>query len=556
MNKVDALISQAASALHAGNLVDAERIYQRVLRARPRQFDAIHGLGLVALGSERFDEAVAIFTRAARLRTTAELLTNLGTARLFLGQSEMALECYLRAIELKGDSVSALSNMCTVLCSLGRHAEALDPFAKVVQLTPGEATVHLRYATTLLHLGRNEEALVEFDIAIRLGAPGAPVHLGRGNSLMALGRPEDALASYDEAVRLDSQYPEAHQNRGGALLELHRQDDALASLQTAIALRPDYAEAHFNLAIQLLLNGDYARGWAEYEWRKRLPDPLGYREYDQPAWTGQEDISGKTLLVYSEQGFGDTIQFVRFVPALERLGATVVLDIQPGLETIFRSIGPGVQFISDPDKPASFDFHCALLSLPAALGVSLDRVSGEAYLSADKKSAETWLAKIPASGVPRIGLAWSGSPTHKNDHKRSIPLATLAPLLNEPIHWISLQKAVRPEDAMAVADNSRLNLTGDALVDFAATAALIETLDLVITVDTSVAHLAGAMGKPVWLMVATDVDWRWLKDRSDSPWYDSVRIFRQRQAGDWVDVVCRVHEELGIRYDAGNKVEA
>jgi hypothetical protein len=351
----------------------------------------------------------------------------------------------------------------------------------------------------------------------------------------------------DRAIALKPDYVEAHSNRGNALLDLKRPEEALASYDRAIALKPDDADAFWNQSLCLLQMGHYERGWRQYEWRKKRTEPVGDRIFHQPVWLGEEDVAGKTLFIHWEQGLGDTIQFCRYVKLVEARGAKIIMSVQEPLRGLLRQISPGIQIIHQNEVPTDFDFHCPLLSLPLALGTTLETIPSERqYLKADHEFREVWSARLSAPTKPRIGLVWSGGAAHKNDYSRSIALEQLVSLLRLDAHWISLQKEVRDKDAAVLLENDSIAHFGDDLSDFRDTAALLDLIDLIITVDTSVAHLAGAMGKPVWILLPYNSDWRWLLHRTDTPWYPSVRLFRQQQIGDWAAVIDQVKHELSF----------
>jgi tetratricopeptide (TPR) repeat protein len=341
-------------------------------------------------------------------------------------------------------------------------------------------------------------------------------------------------------------YAEAFNNRGNALQALKRLDEALASYDKALAFKPDYAEAHWNEALLRLLTGDFSRGWAKYEWRWRNESlALSTRNFSQPLWLGAAAIDGKTILLHSEQGFGDTIQFCRYVPLLAARGARVILEVPRSLQELMTNLAGATQVISKGDSLPDFDVQCPFLSLPLAFATRLETIpSATPYLRAPVQALKNWQARLGPKARPRIGLAWSGRPTHKNDQNRSISLRSLLALLDIEATFVSLQKDVRTDDAAVLKERDDILDFGDALKDFSDTAALISHLDLVISVDTSVAHLAGALAKPVWVLLPFLPDWRWLLDRDDSPWYPTARLFRQDNTRAWDDVIVRVHEAL------------
>jgi hypothetical protein len=311
-------------------------------------------------------------------------------------------------------------------------------------------------------------------------------------------------------------------------------------------LRPDFAEAHWNEALLSLLTGDFSRGWAKYECRwKKEPLVLSKRNFSQPLWLGADAIDGKTILLHSEQGFGDTIQFCRYVPLVAARGARIILEVQRPLQELMTNLASAAQVISKGDPLPDFDLQCPLLSLPLAFGTRLETIpSAMPYLQTSVQALKDWQARLGPKVRPRIGVAWSGNPTHKNDQNRSISLRSLLPLLDIEATFVSLQKDIRHDDAAVLKEHSDILQFGDALKNFSDTAALISQLDLVISVDTSVAHLAGALAKPVWVLLPFIPDWRWLLDRDESPWYPTVRLFRQEDTRAWDSVIVRVHADL------------
>jgi tetratricopeptide (TPR) repeat protein len=363
----------------------------------------------------------------------------------------------------------------------------------------------------------------------------------------SLGKKHTALASYDRALKLRPDFAVVLLNRGRTLHDLKRFDEALASYDRALKLRPDFAEAHFNEALCRLLIADFDRGWEKHESRwgiERLR--TAKRNFVQPLWTKGDDVRGKTILLHAEHGFGDAIQFCRYVPLVVERGARVILEVHRPLRELMTTLTSAAQIVSRGDPLPDFDMHCPLLSLPLAFGTRLETIPCPTlYLRASPQALVNWDARLASrKHRARIGLAWSGRPGHLNDHNRSIRLSCLLSLLDINATFVSLQRDVRPEDATVLRNQGDLLHFGDELETFADTAALISTLDLVVSVDTSVAHLAGALAKPVWLMLPFIADWRWLLDREDSPWYPTVRLFRQDETRAWDSVIARVRSAL------------
>jgi TPR repeat/Tetratricopeptide repeat len=428
----------------------------------------------------------------------------------------------------------------------GRLAEAEKIYGQILKVEPKHAdSLHLLGAV-YYQRGNHAAAVRQIDLSLKVNSKNAHAFNNRGLALQELKRLDEALASYDKALALKPDYADAFNNRGLALQELRRFDEALLSFERALTVQPDYADVHWNEAILRLVTGDFGRGWAKYEWRWKS-ESLGVskRNFSQPLWLGAEAIDGKTILLHSEQGLGDTIQFCRYVPLVAARGARVILEVQRPLHEIMTNLAGATQVISKGDTLPDFDFQCPLPSLPLAFGTRLETIpSATSYLRASDQTLKNWQARLGPKARPRIGLAWSGSPANKNDQNRSISLRSLLPLLDIDATFVSLQKDVRSGDAAVLKERNDVLHFEDAVKDFSNTAALILQLDLVISVDTSIAHLAGALGEPVWILLSYNPDWRWLLDRDDSPWYPSARLFRQQQIGNWAGVIDQVKNEL------------
>ena len=545
---------QAAAPLHQalffhqqGRLQEALGNYQQVLDADQANFDALHGVGILYGQLGRFDEALKFITDAGEVQpNNFAVHFNRAKALQELKNYDEALASYDKVLSLKPDYVEAYNNRGNVLKDLERYEEALASFAKAIALRPGFVNARHNQVTVLLLLKRYDEALANCDQVLSLKPDFAEAYNNRGNVLKELHRYDEALASYSRALSLKPNYAEVYNNRGNVLKELQRYEEALASYNKAVALKPDYADANFHKGVIKLLLGDFESGWPLYEWRWKAGQHKDFvRNIKQPLWLGDQWLAGRTILLHTEQGLGDVIQFARYVPMVEALGANVILGVPSSLVSLISTLKGSFTLIGQDDLVPDFDLHCPLMSLPLAFKTTVDTIPAQVpYLAADPHKQAVWRQRLGPKLRPRVGLAWSGNVKHKNDRNRSMALRTLAPLLDLDCDFHSLQKEIKAEDLVALAEGSRIQTHEAELNDFADTAALIAELDLVITVDTSVAHLAGALGKPVWILLPYTPDFRWMTERGDSPWYPTAHLFRQRDRGDWDSVIKEVGAAL------------
>jgi predicted O-linked N-acetylglucosamine transferase (SPINDLY family) len=443
------------------------------------------------------------------------------------------------------EDADELNRRGNALRKLGRYDEALLSYDRALALRPDYHAAHYNRSNVLLELDRPDEAVASLDRVLAGNPNDAEALTVRGNALLELGRPEEALASYDRALTLAPNALAALYNRGNVLADLGRHQEALAAYAAAIAIDPGCADAHYNESLCRLLMGDLAGGWRKYEWRWRNEQFTRHvREFAQPLWLGEQLAPGTTVLLHAEQALGDTIQFCRYTSLVAARGMTVVLEVQWPLQSLLAQL-PGVsQVLCRGQILPAFDYHCPLLSLPLAFGTRLETIPATTpYLSADPRKVEQWRERANAANGLRVGLAWSGSLSQRKD-RRPIPVAPLLDALPSGVSVFSLQKELRDADLHLLEERRDARHFGGQLEDFTDTAALIELMDLVITVDTSVAHLAGAMGKPVWILLPFNPDWRWLLDRADNPWYPTARLFRQPAQGEWNPVIEQVANEL------------
>ncbi len=462
------------------------------------------------------------------------------------GQLGPAEALYREILQTDPRHFDALNLLGVIAIQVGQAQQGIDLINQAIAINRHHADSHANLGNGLRALGRPEEALASYNKALRLKPGSAVVVNNIGAAMEDLGRMEEALAYYDRALRLQPDYAEALNNRGNALQALGRLEEAKASYAQVLRLRPHFADAHWNEGLCRLLLGDFAEGWKKFQWRWETAAFAAHkRNCPQPLWLGQESLAGKTILLHAEQGLGDTLQFCRYAKLVAAQGASVLLEVQAPLKSLLAGVEGVSQTIARGEPLPAFDYHCPLLSLPLAFGTGFDTIPADIpYLHSDPARVQAWQAKLGGGALSRVGLVWSGSTTHKKDRGRSIPLAEFGKLARGQARFISLQKEVREADRPVLERRADIAHYGDELVDFVETAALVANLDLVVAVDTAVAHLAAALGKPVWLLLPANPDWRWLLGRGDSPWYPSMRLFRQPKLGDWESVIEMVAKEL------------
>ena len=538
---------QAARACLAGDeLPQAKAIYREILAMDPRHGDALQMLGIVDTELGLLDSAVDLLCKSIELNPDSDnAYYHLGFAMCKLEQFAAGLECFDKVLALNPGHVQAVCDRASALIELGQLVEAVAGYDHAIRLRADYAEAYSYRGNALLALRRTDEAIASFDRSIAI-QPSAGAYLNRGNAYQALGAYQTAIDSYDAATALRNDYAMAYSNRGVSLKHLHRLDEAIASSNKAIAAAPNYADAHWNRGLTYLLQGDLEQGFLGYQWRWETDKFKKIRRaFAPPLWLGSPSIRGKKLLIHGEQGFGDTIQFARYAKLVEQAGGHVVYEVEPLLFSLFQSL-PGVgTLLRQGDPLPDFDYYCPVMSLPLALHTDMASIpSPRRYLKADEAKRARWAQVLGSKTVPRVGLVWSGSPTHDDDLNRSIALRALVTSLPGGFAYFSLQKDVRTADMAALAASQHIRHFGEQIVDFADTAALCELMDLVISVDTSVAHLSGALGVPTWVLLPHLPDWRWLLERTDSPWYPSVRLYRQTKARHWDDVLQSVANDL------------
>lgn len=573
--------AQALALHHEGRLAEARSAYEDILRSSPDHVDALHYLGVIAYQLGDFRAAVDLIGQAIDIRPDSAMpYSNMGLAQRELGQLDAAVASFDKAIALRPDYVEAHYNRGLALQGLRRLDAAVASYDRAIAIHPDFAQAHISRGHALEELGRFEAAAGSYGRAITINPDLSEAYFSRGNALGELGQLEAAVADYDRAIAIRPDFAEAYSNRGNALQELRQLDAAISSFEQAIAIKPDLVDAHFNLgnaqreltrldealesygaalsinpdfapaklnsAFALLLGGRFDEGLELYEWRW---DPTAIREpkpaFPQPLWLGAESIKGKTVLLHSEQGLGDTIQFCRYAQMVAGLGARVILEVPKPLIGLLRGLEGVTTLVEKGAALPAFDYHCPLLSLPLALKTNLATIPpAPNYLRYADDNRAKWAEKLGHKTRKRVGIVWSGNRENTNDYKRSIPLTQLLSSLPGNCDYFSLQKDVGPPDQATLETNSGISHFGSELSDFTDTASVCSLMDVVVSVDTSVAHLSGALGKPTWILLPYSPDWRWLLDRDDSPWYPSVRLYRQELPFDWDSVLERVRADL------------
>jgi tetratricopeptide (TPR) repeat protein len=564
-----------------GRPLDAAQCCQQALSADPACADAMHLMGLLSFDGGQYDHAIEWLSRAIRQAPKAEYLKHLGAVLQHVKRHDEALMAFDKAVQFQPDSAELWCCLGGALLQLGRDDDALLSYLHALKLQPDNFDAASKSGVLLHRKERWDEALACFNKCLSVQPDLAPIlnlraiaHRGlrnyesylsdslrahtldpadaeacnnAGEALLWLGRDEDALAWFDKALALLPNNPTILTNKAEAMTQLRRLDEAAEIYSLVRALAPGHAKAEWNWALLKLLTGDFVAGWAGRQARWKIPAyAASYPKFEQPMWRGEEPIMGKTILIHVDEGFGDTMLFARFVPMVAAQGARVILVVADALQPLLSGLSGVAQCLplSAGNLP-DFDLHCPFSSLPMIFRSTLDTIPAKAYLPQPAaERVQAWERRLGPRSKPRIGLAWSGSITHANDQRRSVPLKMLTRLLEADASFVSLQKDPRPDDsAVLVQHDQIIDLTAH-LTDFAETAALLSCLDLVITADTSVAHLAGALGRPTWIMLPYVPDYRWLLDRGDSPWYPTVRLFRQDAARDYAPVVDRIRGEL------------
>jgi len=538
----------ALADYNQGKVSEAESILKEIVRAQPDRTDALYLLAEISYGSGNYNAAVRYISEAIQYDPgNAEAYSNLGFILQGKGRLDDAVKCYQKAIELDPNLLQVYMNLGNTFKEKGLFDDAVLYFQKALQICPDLPDAYSNIGITLLKTKQPDKAVGFCQKAVQLAPHDVNMYYNLGIALQENGQLDEAVTCYEKASQLAPRDAEIYNNLAFALQENRRPYEAIPYYRKALGLKPDYATARWNLSLALLLTGNFREGWREYEWRwgtKYLSSSK--RNFEQPLWTGS-DIKGLTILLHAEQGLGDTFQFIRYAPLVAARGAEVILECHGQLASLMGSVDGIYRVFVRGEELPSFDVQCPLLSLPLAFDTTLETIPAIIpYISADISLADKWkdLLKHDNSKL-KIGIVWAGNPGFKQNRYRNIPLHLFAPVAG--LSGVTLYSLQKGEDAgMAKDPPGDMKLVDHTakINDFSDTAAFIENLDLVISVDTAVAHLAGAMGKPVWTLLPFSPEWRWLMDRGNSPWYPSMRLFRQSSHMDWQSVIDGVIQKL------------
>lgn len=587
----DQLLLQGIGFQRKGDVKSALSVYEKILSGDANHFDALQLSGGICLQQKQFELALRYFERALKIKTTSfTLLNNHGLALKALNRLSDAQISFQQSIQLNPNFADSQSNLGNTLVALNQIDQAITHYEKAIELDPNHPDAHFNLGVALEKQENYEGALRSYDTAIKLNPKDAHAHQNRGVALgklkhydlalnsyrqalalnpnldsvffnqgilleeMAL--PHEALISYDKTVEINPHHAVALYNLGNLLKKSGRLEEAIVRFDQAIATNSEKAlvDSHWNKSLALLALGNFKEGWLEYEWRE-VANKGNYPHFaNKPKellWLGEPSLKDKTILIYFEQGYGDTLQFCRYITLLKNRGAKVIFEVQKPLLSLLQTLVGVDQFILENQKILHYDYHCPLISLPFAFKTDLANMPAPArYLSSDPEKLKQWQARLGESKKIKVGIAWSSTSSFKYDHFRSLELAQFMKALpsNDQFEFHCLQKEIKKSDRPTLKDHPEIHFYGNDLHDFSDTAALIDSLDLVISTCTSIPHLSGALGKPTWILLSHEPDWRWLLNRKDSPWYPRTRLFRQPTKGDWDPVLDEIKAEL-LKFD-------
>jgi tetratricopeptide (TPR) repeat protein len=547
--KMNEQIQSAFRHLQTGNVQQAAHLCRELLTIHPHDSDALYLLGIIYDRIGDYDSAIESINKSLQFNPANDYACfDLGNIFRKKGRTDEAMFFFQKAVQLNPSNAGAHYCLAVTLQEMGRFNDALNSYTKVLQINPNHADTYNNMGSILQETGQLDEAVNYYQKALSINPTLFMAYNNLGNALMEKGQFDDAVAHYQKAVGLNPDFAGGYCNLGVALQNKQDINEAVYAYQKAIRLDPDYIDAHWNLSLAFLLSGRFREGWKEYEWRLKKKDHIYYgRKFSHTLWDGVSDISGLTILLHAEQGLGDTIQFIRYAPLVAQRGARVVVECQKELKALLHNAGGIHYVVAYGEQLPEFDMHCPLLSLPLLFDTTLETIpAGIPYLNAGTLLRESWRAKVQHDNSrQKIGLVWAGNLTNTKGRYRSCLLETFSPLASiDDTTFYSLQKGEASEQAKTPPKGMKLVDYTEEIHDFSDTAAFMQNLDLIISVDTAAAHLAGAVGRPVWTLLPFNPDWRWMLHREDSPWYPTMRLFRQPSFGDWESVMAGVAGEL------------
>ncbi len=543
---VNTAIQAALENYQAGKLHQAEHICKSILSIQPQNANILHLLGIIYYQLKEYDSAISSIEKALQLKPNdADAYFNLGNAFVDTSQLDNAITCYQKALQINPNIFEVYNNLANVFMEKGQIDNAIISYQKAIEFNPNIVDSYDNLGTALIKKKQFDEAISCYQKALQVNPNSADIYNSLGVVFHKKRQYDQAIIYYKKALQLNSKFALAYCNIAKALYQIGQIEEAVIYYKKTLILEPNLSDAHHNMALSLLLSGDFEQGWKEYEWRKKLTN-IYDRDFSQPLWNGS-DISGLTILLHAEQGFGDTIQFIRYAPLVAQRGARVIVECMKELRSLIRNV-EGIDYIlTRGEQLPKFDMHCPLPSLPLLFNTNMESIPANIpYFTANTILVQRWRGKIHNDKSKlKIGLTWLGNPNHVNDETRSCSPKIFLPFDNlANITFYSLQKRMSTEGIENLPKGIKLVDYTKEINDFSDTAAIIENLDLVISVDTSVAHLAGALGKPAWILLPFVPDWRWLLNREDSPWYPTIRLFRQPSLGDWGSIITKIKDEL------------
>lgn len=553
MPTIQNMLSTAFAFHQSGFPGKAEPIYRQIIELTPKNTTALTLLGTACLQLKKHNEAISLFEKSLSIDPKQpDAWVNIGNAHLELDQHSLALSCYHQALFIKPDYIQVHLNCGNIYRDCGAQEQAITCYKKAAELQPSYTEAYNNLGLILWEMKKYDESIKQFKKALALSPSSPQIYNHLGRALGDNGDFSGAMSAYEKSIQLDTTSPAPYVGLGIVYYELSQHEKSLAYYDIALSKDPKNPDANFSKSTLLLLLGRLKEGWDLYEYRWKIKDrKKPVPPHASTPLTNTNEIRDKTILLQSEQGFGDIIQFTRYALVLKNKGASVIIETRPPLVRLLSSISPDITVITEENPSiVKADFYAPLMSLPGILGTdTIDSIPSPApYLSVDKESINRWNSILGEKKFIRIGLVWSGSITHKGDHRRSIPVELLKPLIETGHEFHCLQKEIRPQDREHLSQMINIHLHDSHINNFSDTAALISLMDLVISVDTSTAHLAGALGKQTWVLLPQAPDYRWLLNRTDSPWYPTLRLFRQESGRNWQDVITTVRTALQTHF--------